>query len=70
MTDTPLPPPSWRLGQALPASPLRIRRLSSGRLGEPKRHEEVEESEIEGGRLKSDDASSSWKLEEVSEARE
>ena len=70
MTDTPLPPPSWRLGQMLSDSPRRLRRLSSERLGERKRHEEMGESEVEGRRLKSDDASSSWKVEEVSEERE
>lgn len=69
MIDTPLPPPSSGLGQALSASPLRIRRLPLGRLGGRKRHGEVDESEFEERRSKSDDASSR-KLDEVSEGRE
>ena len=68
MTDTSLPPPSSGLGQALPASPLRLRRLPLGRLGGRKRHEDVDESEFEEGRPKSEDASSR-KLDEVSDGR-
>lgn len=70
MGDRPTPPPSSGLGQAFAASPLRARGLLSGRLRGRNGHEEVDESEFKERRLKSDDdASSSRKLEEVSEER-
>ena len=70
MVDNPPSPPSSGLGQAFAASPLRVRsllrRLPGGGLGGRKRHEEVDESEFEEGRGKSDDDVSSRKLEGVS----